>query len=997
MINRFSKIIVVFSIAIVFLLNNVSYAVSMPFSKNIKGYDLLRNEYIETLDSRVLLYEHKKSGAQVLHIKNDSKVKLFDITFKVPTINNKGTNHILEHIFFSGSEKYPIKDVFPALFYLNNLEYINAATDTNYVTYYVSSRDRSQLKTIMDYYLSALFHPIVYKDENVFKQEGWRVELEEINSPLKLTGVVLNEMKGYLFNNEFYKSIASVESLYKGAPGSFNGGGDPYTIPELTVNELLESHKKYYVPSNSLIILYGDLDTEEVLKFMDEEHLSFQDKVDKIEEYKLKEAFNEKVYKQVKYPVPEKDSRNNKHIFINAFATGGINNAKENFAIKFLVSMMDSEFSGIEKRFNQKNIGTDFTIDYRNIGSKQSYVMFSANSEDGKQQDFENFVYEEIERFRDSILNEDYLENYYNITSNIIDKKINESPENFMMWNIINTWSSGGDIIESIDFSENLNHIKNYGVEDFINFIDMHFINNRHSAFISLEPDYGIIEEKERILKENLKNYKDSMSENEKNELVNQTKDFNSWIEREDSLKILEKLSNPFKNEHEKLGDAKVEKKDNYEYVYGKVNDDKSMSIFLNFDARTIPKSKIHYLALFGDLMKEGFGSSNKTKIELMSDIKQNLSNLSVNLDENLNCFDGNIYNPVFRISFDINKDKLNKSMDILNEFVNNINFKNVELIRSNLLSLKSYYESNLINPNIVYYEIDGSNYEGGKYKNHVKGLPYVKFLIGLFNKLNQDPNYINTIINEIRNVSNVVFNSNNLKVGVVANNENYKNIKKQLDSKFIVNLGSDVNKRYKYKFDNVRERVSVKAPSPNVTLYALLNFKSSGRNYTPKFLVAESILGEYLYRNMRVKNGAYQVNSLGTTQGTFAIVAGFSPVLREQLNVINNIGNYLNELDISESLLEKYKIITISSLANTCDEVDRAKTEIHNYMVGMSKKDFKNMIDEIKKTKIEDIRSIGKTIMDIGFSKFGVFGNTNIIEDNNRNFSNVLTLPIKG
>ena len=219
-----------------FCFNNVVIAFSMSFSKNnIKGYELLRTDYVDTIKSKILLYEHKKSGAQIIHIKNDSKVKLFDITFKVPTVNNKGTNHILEHIFFSGSEKYPIRDVFPALFYLNNLEYINAATDTNYVTYYVSSRDKNQLKTIMDYYLSALFHPIVYKDENVFKQEGWRIELEEMNSPLKLTGVVLNEMKGYVFNDEFYKSIASVDSLCKVAPGAFNGGGDPWMIRELTL------------------------------------------------------------------------------------------------------------------------------------------------------------------------------------------------------------------------------------------------------------------------------------------------------------------------------------------------------------------------------------------------------------------------------------------------------------------------------------------------------------------------------------------------------------------------------------------------------------------------------------------------------------------------------------------------------------------------------------------------------------------------------------------
>lgn len=997
MINRLAKIVVALSVTLFFVLNNTSIVFSISFDNGIKGYDLLRTDYVDEIESKILVYEHKKSGAQVVHIKNNSKLRLFDITFKVPTINNKGTNHILEHIFFSGSEKYPIKDVFPVLFYLNNLEYINAATDTNYVTYYVSSRDKNQLKTIMDYYLSALFYPIVYKDENIFKQEGWRIELEEMNSPLKLTGVVLNEMKGYLFNNEFYKSIASVDSLYKGAPGSFNGGGDPYIIPELTFEELLESHKKYYVPSNSLIILYGDMNTNEVLKFIDKEHLSNHERKQKLEEYSLKENLNDKVYKKLKYPVPEKDLKNNKHIFINAFATGGINNVREQFATKFLVSMMESEISGIKKRFNQSGIGTDFSINFRNVGSKQSYVMFSANSENGKEEEFEKFVYEELERFKNNILSEEYLENYYKITNNIIDKKIEDSPESFIMWNVINAWSSGGDIIESIKLHENLDYLKNYGVEDFINFIDMHFINNKHSAFICLEPDFGIIEEKEKILKENLHNYKESMSENQKIELINQTKDFNSWIEKEDPTNILEKLSMPFKNEHDNLGDAKVQNKnDIYEYIWSKISDDKFINVSLNFDSRTIPKSKIHYLELLSDLMKEGFGTCNKTNIELMNEIKQSFSNLTVTLEENLNCFDGNIYNPTFRISFDTTKDKFDKSVELLNEFVNNINFKNIDLINMNLKKLKSYYESNLINPSIVYYEIDGSNYEGGKYKNYVKGLPYIKFLMGMFNKFNDDPNYINNIVKDLKFVNDTVFNINNMKISVISNSENYKNVKKQLETNFIGNLKTDVNRRYKYRFDTVRERISIKAPSPNVTIYALLNFRASGRNYTPKFLVAESILGEYLYKNMRVKNGAYQVNSLGTTQGSFAIVAGFSPVLREQINVINNIGNYLSNIDMSESLLEKYKTITISSLASTCDEIDRAKTEIHNYFVGMSKKDFKNMINDIKSTTMQDIKNIGRTIADIGFNKIGVFGNSNIIEDNSKNFSNVFTLPLK-
>ena len=51
-------------------------------------------------------------------------------------------------------------------------------------------------------------------------------------------------------------------------------------------------------------------------------------------------------------------------------------------------------------------------------------------------------------------------------------------------------------------------------------------------------------------------------------------------------------------------------------------------------------------------------------------------------------------------------------------------------------------------------------------------------------------------------------------------------------------------------------------------------------------------------------------------------------------------------------------------------------------------------MIEEIKSTTIQDIRSIGNTILDIGFNKIGVFGNASLIENSNKNLSNVFTIP---
>ena len=46
----------------------------------------------------------------------------------------------------------------------------------------------------------------------------------------------------------------------------YESGGDPECIPDLTYEEFLNFHRKYYHPSNSYIYLYGNMDIEETLK-----------------------------------------------------------------------------------------------------------------------------------------------------------------------------------------------------------------------------------------------------------------------------------------------------------------------------------------------------------------------------------------------------------------------------------------------------------------------------------------------------------------------------------------------------------------------------------------------------------------------------------------------------------------------------------------------------------------------------------------------------------
>ena len=65
-----------------------------------------------------------------------------------------------------------------------------------------------------------------------------------------------------------------LNSLFPDTSYENESGGDPEVIPKLMYEQFLEFHSRYYHPSNSYIYLYGDMDMEEKLEWLDREYLS---------------------------------------------------------------------------------------------------------------------------------------------------------------------------------------------------------------------------------------------------------------------------------------------------------------------------------------------------------------------------------------------------------------------------------------------------------------------------------------------------------------------------------------------------------------------------------------------------------------------------------------------------------------------------------------------------------------------------------------------------
>ncbi len=236
--------------------------------EELTAYEVLEKREISDIGSMSYLLRHKKTGARIALLSNDDENKVFYIGFRTPPADSTGVPHIIEHTVLCGSKDFPVKDPFVELVKGSLNTFLNAMTYSDKTLYPVASCNDKDFQNLMHVYLDAVFYPNIYKEEKIFRQEGWHY--------------------------------------------------DPDVIPTLTYEQFLAFHEKYYHPSNSYIYLYGNMDMAEKLAWIDEMYLSRFDSLTIDSALTLQKPFERPVVVKKEYPVMEGESlENNTYLSYN--------------------------------------------------------------------------------------------------------------------------------------------------------------------------------------------------------------------------------------------------------------------------------------------------------------------------------------------------------------------------------------------------------------------------------------------------------------------------------------------------------------------------------------------------------------------------------------------------------------------------------------------------------------------------------------------------------
>ena len=249
--------------------------------QELHGFTVFTAEPLPEIDGDAYTLSHPVSGAKLLYLRNDDRNKAFSIAFRTPPADDTGVFHILEHSVLCGSEKFPVKEPFVNLLKTSMQTFLNAMTFGDKTLYPVASTNDQDLMNLADVYMDAVLHPDIYRKRQVFEQEGWHLEVAdadeaqaETGRQLTYNGVVYNEMKGALSDSTSVLYDQLQASLFPDTPYAFESGGTPEAIPTLTYEHYLEEHERHYRLDNSYIVLYGNLDLDRMLAFLDERYLT---------------------------------------------------------------------------------------------------------------------------------------------------------------------------------------------------------------------------------------------------------------------------------------------------------------------------------------------------------------------------------------------------------------------------------------------------------------------------------------------------------------------------------------------------------------------------------------------------------------------------------------------------------------------------------------------------------------------------------------------------
>ncbi len=967
--------------------------------EELKTYEIKEHRFIKDVNSDSYVLIHKKTGARIALMPNSDNNKVFYIGFRTPPKDSTGVAHIVEHTVLCGSKNFPVKDPFVELCKGSLNTFLNAMTYPDKTVYPVASCNDFDFHNLMNVYLDAVFFPNIYKEEKIFKQEGWHYELENAEDSLTINGVVYSEMKGAFSDPEDILERQILNSVFPDTPYAVESGGDPDVIPELTYEEFLDFHSRYYHPSNSYIFLYGDMDMAEKLEYIDKNYLSLFDKIHIDSSIPTQKPFDAKRSTVFEYPLTEDEDEKNKTFLNMTYCLGDYSDKELPIALRaFEYAFSGNPAASMRKAVLEAGIGNEFYAS-SDCSVKQNTLGFyvkGANPEDIDK--FENIVKSELQNTFDEGFDKNTLLSFlvreefkyreadfgrypkglvYGL--DLLDSWLYDDSMVFTHIECIDTYKKLKDAVDS-DYYEKL--------------LSEKILNNNHLSICMGVPKKGLTSVKDKKQKEKLSSIKNSLSDVEINNIIEETRALREYQEAEDSLEDLEKIkllkvsdiekkTKHIKNELFDIEGTKFLKQDIFTSGIAYVS--------LYFDVAGLSEEEMKYLPLLSNLIGKMDTSNMKYK-DISNALKMYTGGMNSSFFTYKNVDDGRISSS-FEVNVKFLYENKAKVFELLKDILVNTDYNNTKLLSEYIKELYSQGESMLLGAPHSIALLRACSYFDEMYKinDMSMGLEGVRFIKNLNDNFEDKKEELVSILFDI---SKKVFREDRLFVNLTSPKDKFDVINDEI---------SDFKKAlFKDSFDEKKICIGLNEGNegfvtPGQVQYVATagDFKKKGFEYTGALNVLKTILGyDYLWNNVRVKGGAYGCFANFGQNGICTIVSYRDPHLKETLDIYRGLSDFLMNFDCTEREMNQYIIGAISEIDMPQTPSLEGKINCVYYLNNTKEENIQKYRNQILSCTKEDIRALAKLIKAAFEDNYVcVVGAEQNINDNSDLFDNVSKL----
>lgn len=966
----------------------------MELNKIYSGFRLNRIERIEEINGTAYEMKHEKSGARLIYIDSPDSNKVFNIAFRTTPQDSTGVAHIMEHSVLCGSRKFPLKEPFVELVKGSLNTFLNAMTYPDKTMYPVASKNDKDFHNLMDVYLDAVFYPRAANDPEILMQEGWHYELENVDDELTYKGVVFNEMKGVYSSPDSILERELMHELFPDTTYGVDSGGNPEVIPELTYEGFQEFYHTHYHPSNSYIFLYGTMDIEEQLRFINDEYLSHFDAIEVDTEVTLQAPFNEGKIVTYPYSIGSDESIDNRTLHALAYVLPAVT-PEQSLAFEVLThALLTSPAAPLKQVLVKSGIGSDVSGYYLDSIRQPMWAVHASGSNMDKQMELQSIVEATLTQLCEEGIDKELLEASLNsIEFALRENDFGGRPIGLAyVIRMMDNWLYGNDPLELLHYEEGLKNIRKglHGTY-FEDLIRHSILENNHKALVSMYPECGLQEKKDRDVKEQLANIKSSMSQDELEAIVEQTKRLKIRQETPDSEEALASIPllelsdlNPYIEEVERrestIGATKVH------FVPTFTKGINYVAYYFHLDGLT--EEELFYADILSDII--GRIDTTRPYADVAKDINLNLGGLSSDITAIAKDGKRDEFTPLMIVRSKALHAKLPDLCRIVNDVIHYADYSDVNRLTELVQENKAIWDNEAFRRGntIVSQRVMAQVSKIGKFRDAGN--------LGYYQKISElatNPAALPLLPDKLSDVARKIFRANNVEIMFVGEDGELA-VFTELMTPLLSEWSTESLPHNVLQLTNTFGNDGIATAGKVQYVAQGGNFIDHGFKHVGPMSVLETILRyEYLWIRIRVQGGAYGAFANFFDDGNMIFCSYRDPNLVETYNVYKELPEYLRSFTLSDREMRKYIIGTMSGLDLPMTPALRGPRAMGIYFSGANIADKVEFRKQVIACKPEDIVALADVVESVlKDNHICSMGNETKIKESNL-FDNIVSL----